>query len=158
MGAKLEYMDRHCICTSIVSLANPWLDFLHGQEAESVAMELNDELQVGVSVCVSLYFTLFLSLSFPITLPLPPRLSLSLAYTCTYLFLLIISSHWLWLCMVGCYHDEGHLREVGRPSVRVRDSARAQPPRVPPRGTAALEAETYQRYSGRAGSVVLTHV
>jgi predicted TIM-barrel fold metal-dependent hydrolase len=43
--AKLEYMDKHNIQTSVVSLANPWLDFMEGQEAASVAQELNDELQ-----------------------------------------------------------------------------------------------------------------
>lgn len=42
---KLRYMDKHCISTSLVSLANPWLDFLSGKEAESVAQELNDELE-----------------------------------------------------------------------------------------------------------------
>lgn len=41
-------MDNHGIEKSIVSLANPWLDFLEGSEAESVAQELNDELQ---SIC-----------------------------------------------------------------------------------------------------------
>ena len=43
--AKLEYMDMHNIDTSIISLANPWLDFLTGDAAASVAQELNDELQ-----------------------------------------------------------------------------------------------------------------
>jgi hypothetical protein len=46
--SKLRYMDMHGIQTSCISLANPWLDFLEGQEAESVAQELNDELQ---SIC-----------------------------------------------------------------------------------------------------------
>jgi len=43
--AKLQYMDKHGIEKSIVSLANPWLDFLTGDPAASVAQELNDELQ-----------------------------------------------------------------------------------------------------------------
>ena len=38
-------MDTHNISQSVVSLANPWLDFLEGNEAASVAQELNDELQ-----------------------------------------------------------------------------------------------------------------
>jgi aminocarboxymuconate-semialdehyde decarboxylase len=42
---KLQFMRVHGIDRSIISLANPWLDFLVGQEAESVAQELNDELQ-----------------------------------------------------------------------------------------------------------------
>jgi hypothetical protein len=45
VNAKLEYMDMHGISTSVISLANPWLDFLVGKEAEAVAQELNDELQ-----------------------------------------------------------------------------------------------------------------
>ena len=38
-------MDVHNIEKSVISLANPWLDFLEGQEAHSVAQELNDQLQ-----------------------------------------------------------------------------------------------------------------
>lgn len=45
VDTKIAYMDRHNISHSIISLANPWLDFLEGVEAESVALELNDELQ-----------------------------------------------------------------------------------------------------------------
>lgn len=45
VSAKLQYMDNHNISTSVISLANPWLDFLSGNEAESAAQELNDELQ-----------------------------------------------------------------------------------------------------------------
>mmetsp|Transcript_22775 Transcript_22775/g.37998 ORF Transcript_22775/g.37998 Transcript_22775/m.37998 type:complete len:364 (-) Transcript_22775:161-1252(-) len=45
VAAKLKFMENHCIEKSVISLANPWLDFLDGQEAASVAMELNDELQ-----------------------------------------------------------------------------------------------------------------
>jgi aminocarboxymuconate-semialdehyde decarboxylase len=45
VNAKLQYMDKHNIETSIISLANPWLDFLEGDAAASVAQELNDELQ-----------------------------------------------------------------------------------------------------------------
>jgi len=45
VNAKLEYMNNHSISHSVVSLANPWLDFLTGNEAESCAQELNDELQ-----------------------------------------------------------------------------------------------------------------
>jgi aminocarboxymuconate-semialdehyde decarboxylase len=45
VDAKIAYMDRHNISHSIISLANPWLDFLEGSAAESVASELNDDLQ-----------------------------------------------------------------------------------------------------------------
>ena len=43
--AKLQFMDVHGIQQSVVSLANPWLDFLEGEAAASAAMELNDELE-----------------------------------------------------------------------------------------------------------------
>lgn len=43
--AKLRFMDNHNISKSVISLANPWLDFLEGDEAEAVAQQLNDELQ-----------------------------------------------------------------------------------------------------------------
>ena len=43
--AKLQFMDNHGISRSVISLANPWLDFLEGDTAEAVAQELNDELQ-----------------------------------------------------------------------------------------------------------------
>jgi aminocarboxymuconate-semialdehyde decarboxylase len=38
-------MDQHGIDVSLVSLANPWIDFLQGDAAANVAVELNDELQ-----------------------------------------------------------------------------------------------------------------
>lgn len=43
--AKLRFMKTHNISKSIISLANPWLDFLEGSEAANVASDLNDELQ-----------------------------------------------------------------------------------------------------------------
>ncbi len=52
VNAKLQYMAKHNISHSVVSLANPWLDFLEGQEAESVAQELNDELEGEFCVCI----------------------------------------------------------------------------------------------------------
>lgn len=45
VSAKLQFMDNHGISTSVISLANPWLDFLSGDAAHSVAQELNDELE-----------------------------------------------------------------------------------------------------------------
>lgn len=46
--SKLQYMQNHQITTSIISLANPWLDFAKGSTANALAQELNDELQ---SIC-----------------------------------------------------------------------------------------------------------
>ncbi len=38
-------MDKHKIDKSVISLANPWLDFITGPNAGAIAQELNDELQ-----------------------------------------------------------------------------------------------------------------
>ena len=53
MAQKLAFMDGHGISASVISLANPWLDFLAGGEEEKeekeqvgpVAREVNDELE-----------------------------------------------------------------------------------------------------------------
>ncbi|KAK7061888.1 2-amino-3-carboxymuconate-6-semialdehyde decarboxylase [Favolaschia claudopus] len=42
---KLKFMDRHGIDLSVVSSANPWLDFLPAPEAESMAAQLNEDLE-----------------------------------------------------------------------------------------------------------------
>lgn len=41
---KLKFMSTHGIDISVVSLANPWLDFLPSETAQSMAQEINDEL------------------------------------------------------------------------------------------------------------------
>lgn len=41
---KRKFMKLHSINVSVVSLANPWLDFLKGQEATDWAVKVNDEL------------------------------------------------------------------------------------------------------------------
>ncbi|TFK43697.1 hypothetical protein BDQ12DRAFT_643320 [Crucibulum laeve] len=42
---KLKFMDRHGIDVSVVSTANPWLDFLPAPQAHSLASELNNDLE-----------------------------------------------------------------------------------------------------------------
>ncbi|KAL0949326.1 hypothetical protein HGRIS_009401 [Hohenbuehelia grisea] len=42
---KLKFMDMHGISMSIVSSANPWLDFLPASEASKIALELNQDLE-----------------------------------------------------------------------------------------------------------------
>ena len=42
---KLSFMATHRISTSVISLANPWLDFLPAREALSAAREINNELE-----------------------------------------------------------------------------------------------------------------
>ncbi|KIM46356.1 hypothetical protein M413DRAFT_17032 [Hebeloma cylindrosporum] len=42
---KLNFMDKHGIDISIVSTANPWLDFLPASQAHALATELNNDLE-----------------------------------------------------------------------------------------------------------------
>jgi predicted TIM-barrel fold metal-dependent hydrolase len=42
---KLSFMKKHRITTSILSLANPWLDFLPAADAAHWAQQINDELE-----------------------------------------------------------------------------------------------------------------
>ncbi|KAH7931191.1 amidohydrolase 2 [Leucogyrophana mollusca] len=42
---KLQFMRKHGIDISFVSSANPWLDFLPAARADSLARELNDDLE-----------------------------------------------------------------------------------------------------------------
>ncbi|KAH8830381.1 amidohydrolase 2 [Flagelloscypha sp. PMI_526] len=43
--AKLDFMNQHGIDISVVSTANPWLDFLKPSEAEELASTLNEDLE-----------------------------------------------------------------------------------------------------------------
>ncbi|EIW61491.1 amidohydrolase 2 [Trametes versicolor FP-101664 SS1] len=42
---KLKFMDRHAIDVSVVSSANPWLDFLPAPDAHKLAEELNTDME-----------------------------------------------------------------------------------------------------------------
>ncbi|KEP46747.1 putative 2-amino-3-carboxymuconate-6-semialdehyde decarboxylase [Rhizoctonia solani 123E] len=42
---KLAFMDKHDIDISVVSTANPWLDFLTAKEAPLLATQLNEDLE-----------------------------------------------------------------------------------------------------------------
>jgi aminocarboxymuconate-semialdehyde decarboxylase len=42
---KLAFMDRHGIALSVVSPANPWLDFLPGTDAGTVAGAINQDME-----------------------------------------------------------------------------------------------------------------
>eukprot|EP01138_Halocafeteria_seosinensis_P005841 gb/GECG01005970.1/.p1 GENE.gb/GECG01005970.1/~~gb/GECG01005970.1/.p1 ORF type:complete len:393 (+),score=46.10 gb/GECG01005970.1/:1-1179(+) len=44
MDRKIAFMDAHGIDVSVLSLANPWLDFLGPEEAPDVAKQLNADL------------------------------------------------------------------------------------------------------------------
>ena len=41
---KIAFMDTHKIDTSVISLANPWLDFLPAEEAGETAKRINDDV------------------------------------------------------------------------------------------------------------------
>ncbi|KAG7290368.1 hypothetical protein NEMBOFW57_000368 [Staphylotrichum longicolle] len=47
---KLSFMARHNITTSVLSLANPWLDFLPASEAGPIASQINASFE---SMCAS---------------------------------------------------------------------------------------------------------
>ena len=48
IAEKLKFMDDHHITASVISLANPWLDFLDPSEGPHWANVINDELE---SIC-----------------------------------------------------------------------------------------------------------
>ncbi|ODH42846.1 hypothetical protein ACO22_01117 [Paracoccidioides brasiliensis] len=45
LNFKLEFMRQHNITTSVISLANPWLDFLPAQDAAHWAEQINNDLE-----------------------------------------------------------------------------------------------------------------
>ncbi|KAI9740254.1 MAG: hypothetical protein M1834_004832 [Cirrosporium novae-zelandiae] len=42
---KIKFMDQHGIEASVISLANPWLDFLEPEQAAETARSMNDEME-----------------------------------------------------------------------------------------------------------------
>src|SRR5690606_37049746 len=42
VSEKIAFMDHHKIDISVISLGNPWLDFLPADEAAGTAREIND--------------------------------------------------------------------------------------------------------------------
>ncbi|KLJ09407.1 hypothetical protein EMPG_15177 [Blastomyces silverae] len=48
ISLKLSFMRKHSITTSVISLANPWLDFLPAQDASHWAERINNDLE---SIC-----------------------------------------------------------------------------------------------------------
>jgi predicted TIM-barrel fold metal-dependent hydrolase len=45
VSRKLAFMDKHGIAVSVVSSANPWIDFVEPDEAPAFAAQLNDDLE-----------------------------------------------------------------------------------------------------------------
>jgi len=44
IAEKIAFMDTHSIDVSVISLANPWLDFLPSDEAGKAAQKINDDV------------------------------------------------------------------------------------------------------------------
>ncbi|KAB8360579.1 hypothetical protein FH972_024319 [Carpinus fangiana] len=63
---KLAFMDKHGITVSVISLANPWLDFLPAGEAASMAKTLNAEVD---QTCRSHKGRLFAFATLPLSAP-----------------------------------------------------------------------------------------
>ncbi|KAJ5568471.1 2-amino-3-carboxymuconate-6-semialdehyde decarboxylase [Penicillium hetheringtonii] len=51
INVKLDFMQNHGINCSVISLANPWLDFLSPEEAQTWAIRINDDLN---ATCVDI--------------------------------------------------------------------------------------------------------
>ncbi|KAJ7284026.1 amidohydrolase 2 [Mycena rebaudengoi] len=71
---KIKFMDQHGIDLSVVSTANPWLDFLPASEAKTLAAELNEDLEQYCSESPNLSPTLKRLYGFGL-LPLVPEIS-----------------------------------------------------------------------------------
>ena len=61
---KLKFMSIHNITTSVISLANPWLDFLPADEAISAAKDINRDLE---AMCVDSNGRLYAFGTLPVT-------------------------------------------------------------------------------------------
>lgn len=79
-NVKLTFMKQHGINSSVISLANPWLDFLEPAEAQTWAQRINDDLeetcaQVNASSDATLPLkersTLFAFAALPLSAPDP---------------------------------------------------------------------------------------
>ncbi|KAF4121290.1 Amidohydrolase [Geosmithia morbida] len=64
---KMHFMDTHGIHTSVVSLANPWLDFLSANESGPMAESVNRDFS---SMCAKHPGRLFFFATLPLTAPL----------------------------------------------------------------------------------------
>ena len=71
IAEKLQFMDKHHITTSVISLANPWLDFLTPSEALKWADTINDELD---SICQANEGRLYGFATLPASAP-PPEIA-----------------------------------------------------------------------------------
>jgi predicted TIM-barrel fold metal-dependent hydrolase len=68
LDQKIHFMDTHRIDISVVSLANPWLDFVDAAQAGAMAESVNDEFS---HMCGKHPGRLFFFGTLPLTAPLP---------------------------------------------------------------------------------------
>lgn len=67
LAQKIHFMDTHHIDISVISLANPWLDFLEPSEAGGFAKSVNEEFS---TMCAAHPGRLFFFGTLPLTAPL----------------------------------------------------------------------------------------
>lgn len=67
LDQKIHFMDTHKIDISVVSLANPWLDFLEPSKSGPIAESVNEEFS---SMCAQHPGRLFFFAALPLTAPL----------------------------------------------------------------------------------------
>lgn len=72
LDQKIHFMDTHHIGISVISLANPWLDFLSPEEAGTIAESVNIEFS---TMCGQHPGRLFFFGTLPLTAPLETILS-----------------------------------------------------------------------------------
>ncbi|KAK4115181.1 hypothetical protein N656DRAFT_776268 [Canariomyces notabilis] len=72
LSQKISFMDTHNISISVLSLANPWLDFLPANEAVSIARSINASFE---EMCGAHPGRLYFFASLPLTSPLEAILS-----------------------------------------------------------------------------------
>lgn len=72
LPAKLAFMNTHSITTSLLSLANPWLDFLPPSTAPAIAQQINTSFSTS---CTQHPGKLYFLAALPLTAPLPDILS-----------------------------------------------------------------------------------
>ncbi|KAJ5633119.1 uracil-5-carboxylate decarboxylase [Penicillium lividum] len=69
---KIQFMNTHKIDISVISLANPWLDFVATDEAEKMAQSVNQDFS---QMCAQHPGRLFFFATLPLTAPLNALLS-----------------------------------------------------------------------------------
>ncbi|KAG8427016.1 hypothetical protein J3459_007600 [Metarhizium acridum] len=72
LDQKIHFMDTHHINISVISLANPWLDFVNASDAGDVAKSVNNEFS---DMCGKHHGRLFFFGTLPLTAPLETLLA-----------------------------------------------------------------------------------